>query len=443
MKTVLIKSKIKGIKNISKVICINYIKSNFDDSIFDDNHIKTIYGTNGVGKSAIIHAYDSYKYISLNKYPFKDIFFMPQFVKLLNNRTKEFEIENVVANRNNGNILRVSHAITVALNQFSELYIKKEVVKMLNSRLEPGKVIFSQSNGNITVIQDDSYRSFLEKSDLKNNSILSLLSTEFYVRHSADVNLVFNNFENVISACFLFANNIQITYGSLEDNHENFNTFTLINSIKENKGINSYIKDVTIIRSIAARYQGKRYLWIINNGEENRYKKLIEKLTIFLKLLKPQLKMVEGKFENTDGAVFCNLVFHYKDGDVDYEFESTGIKKLCALFAGLYNASKGSISFIDEIDSGLHDVFLSKLIEYFALYNDCQLIITTHHVGLMDVVKPISKSIDFITDNGDIKQWVKDGSFSPSSLYLKGNIEGLPFNLNAIEFSEVFGDNDD
>lgn len=47
---------------------------------------------------------------------------------------------------------------------------------------------------------------------------------------------------------------------------------------------------------------------------------------------------------------------------MDYEFESSGIKKLMNLFYYLDAASDGFIVFIDELDSEINDVYLDKII---------------------------------------------------------------------------------
>ena len=240
MDTLLIKSSIKGIKNLSNKIDINYIKSNFDMDVFNDNHVKAIYGANGVGKSAIVHAYDTYKFVTLNKYPFLDILFVTKFAELLNNKTKEFEIENIVANTNVDGILRVSHKIVIGLNSFNEFYFKKEIIRQLNSRLEYGKTFFEQENGEVKVALDENHLSTISKTDFKSNSIVTIMVNAIYDRHKSDNKTEFSPFENVVSACFLLATRLQITYGSLEDNHEYFNTFTLMRSIKEKKDVAKY-----------------------------------------------------------------------------------------------------------------------------------------------------------------------------------------------------------
>lgn len=58
----------------------------------------------------------------------------------------------------------------------------------------------------------------------------------------------------------------------------------------------------------------------------------------------------------------CNLRMVYENYSLDYEFESSGIKKLMNLFYYLDAASDGFIVFIDELDSEINDVYLDKII---------------------------------------------------------------------------------
>ena len=51
----------------------------------------------------------------------------------------------------------------------------------------------------------------------------------------------------------------------------------------------------------------------------------------------------------------------YKDYTLDQEFESRGIKKIMELFEYLDMSADGQITFIDELDANINDVYLDKL----------------------------------------------------------------------------------
>ena len=99
---------------------------------------------------------------------------------------------------------------------------------------------------------------------------------------------------------------------------------------------------------------------------------------------------------------------------------------------------KGGIVFIDELDSNLHDVYLCALLEYLMNYGQGQLCFTTHNVGPMDILKRNKKSIDFLSIDNKIYPWKTNGNYSPAKLYRNGMIEGSPFNIDDIDFIDVF-----
>ena len=134
----------------------------------------------------------------------------------------------------------------------------------------------------------------------------------------------------------------------------------------------------------------------------------------------------------------CSLNMVYEGFSINSEFESTGIKKLIKLYAYLQEMVQGGIVFIDELDSNLHDVYLCALLEYLMDYGQGQLCFTTHNVGPMDILKRNKKSIDFLSIDNKIYPWKTNGNYSPAKLYRNGMIEGSPFNIDAIDFIDVF-----
>ena len=434
MDIVLIDSKISGIKNLEKDIHLSFTKKIFGKEIFNQSCVKAIYGSNGAGKSGIAHAYDIFRELVLNDFPFSDPLFTPKFCQLINKKSKTFSISNTFAINIDEKIYRVRYSVSVGMDVAMNLSFKSEKVELLNSRLDNPTTIVEVKDGVIANDVIDQSIQFIKQPEslLRKSSVLrSVLGKEFDQTSTSAIAL----YSTLMLAMF-----INVSYGSIDDSHETFDCKSLLNSFEDGKFTTDKLSKALTLDSLVQRLQGEHYVWIIDRKEEKQYKELTKQLASFIKLLKPSLKDIEIKFKHDSVASYCNLRFFYKDYDVDYEFESTGIKKLCILFSALYNASKGRITFIDEIDSGIHDVFLTKLIEYFALYNDCQLIITTHHVGLMEVVKHLRKSIDILDDDGTIRTWVKNGKYSPSSLYSKGYLRGVPFNLQSSDFAYIFGE---
>ena len=67
------------------------------------------------------------------------------------------------------------------------------------------------------------------------------------------------------------------------------------------------------------------------------------------------------------------------------------------LFYYLEDACMGMITFIDELDSNINDVYLDKIIEYFILYGKGQLCFTSHNLSPMSVLKKNKNAITFIS----------------------------------------------
>ena len=428
-------AKIMGVKNIDKEIELSFTNKIFDLSIFNGNYIKAIYGSNGSGKSGIIHAFDILKTVVLSDFPFKEQIFASKLAKLINKKTNQFYIEVNFSMNIEEVVKRYRYFLSIVIDDSNALSINKERIDILDTRMDFASTVVETSNGVLVC-------------EPKNNKIIKDYS-EVYGRENSILRSIFptgkidTNDKELCAfiSVIIFASVINTSYGSESDRHIDFDYKTFIDAIRNNdtKKVNFSHSTLT---SLGSMINGEKYLWIIRYSEEKEYTKLTKKLSKFLRLAKPTLKDVEIHFKRDGNYSLCELEFVYpgnkKDYRVDYEFESTGIKKLCSLFKVFNEASKGEIVLIDEIDARVHDVFLTNLIEYFVLYNNAQIICTTHNIGLMESLKNISKSIDILADDSTIRTWVKNGDLSPSSLYKKGYLSGTPFNLNPADFSEVF-----
>ncbi len=243
-----------------------------------------------------------------------------------------------------------------------------------------------------------------------------------------------------LHAAWYFFLHVSVFFGGDADNHVFFDIKSYQKVLKDPRE-NRLVEMANPLQKsmIASGLKGNRYLSIISPNDEKEYLKTVKKLGEFLKIAKPDIKKLDVTFTHDGVWSYPELRFNYDGYSIDYEFESTGVKKLCALFMALERSSN-SIVIIDEIDAGIHDVFLVNLIEYFALYSPCQIIMTTHNIDLMDSVKGLSKSIDILTDEPSVVPWVKKGTLSPISQYKRGYLGGTPNNLNPIDFAPIFND---
>ena len=182
--------------------------------------------------------------------------------------------------------------------------------------------------------------------------------------------------------------------------------------------------------------------WCLKNLYSS-YEEQIAKLSMFIQIFKPELVNIEVDKKDFDQFYKCNLKMIYENYTLDQEFESRGIKKMMDLFYYLEDACMGMITFIDELDSNINDVYLDKIIEYFILYGKGQLCFTSHNLSPMSVLKKNKNAITFISSVNTVHTWANNGNLSPENAYKNGFIEDSPFNVDASDFLGILGGTDE
>lgn len=431
MECLLLNAKINGIKTICKEVELSFTNKNIVADDFEKNYIKCIYGSNGAGKSGIVHSFQILKYMLSNNFPLKNPIFSSELLNLINKKTNAFSIEVTFAIRFDNDIDRYRYRIE--LSKDIEVVIKREKLESLNSRLGVSKIIFDTDNFKTA---KDKFLNNLDLMSLKYNSLIRVLDEEMSSSKTFDGDLSLG----VLSTLY-FALKLDVVFASGHDDHglasidSSFSAFKHQIRNLDDKPVFALYEDY-----LSSRID-KKYVWKINKSEKKRYEEMVKRLTRFIRLFKCDLVNIKATFESPNKNspfLLCFLKFCYKDYDIDYEYESTGTKQICRLFTAFSNASKGNIVIIDEVDAGIHDVIISKLFEFFTMSKPCQIIATTHNIGLMDTLKDGNKSIDVLCENGDVTSWKKVGNVNPSSIYLKGYMYGIPFNLDSMDFYDIF-----
>ena len=130
MRFYLLQMKVNGIKNIDKEIVLNFynktLKKTFE---FNNSNIKSIYGSNGSGKSAIINAVDIYKNLILNGNYLSDSRSLRVLNELINKKNNKFSIELSFLYYNKDEFIRsdvVTHRIEVIKESRNNLRISYE-----------------------------------------------------------------------------------------------------------------------------------------------------------------------------------------------------------------------------------------------------------------------------------------------------------------------------
>lgn len=418
MKIFMLSFKVNGIKNIEKEIEINFYSKTLKRFNPCGSNVKGIFGPNGIGKTSIIKGMDILRKISLNDNYFTNDFNIIILDKIINKKIEKANIEVEFLLIKNKKKYKYIHNITIARNSPKEIKILFEKIgkKDPNTDQVVGEILIE--NG---IIKNDS----LHKDDLK-NEIIDI--TKNLLEKRSIINIVKSSILKSIDLenIYYFYKKLHIKIDR-EDSHLGY--ALMDNPLKDDVPFNDPIGNYDMIIS-------KNNLQIF----EDYYLKRMAK---FLKIFKPNLKNIEYEKKEGKEEYYINILFVYGDYKVDYEFESMGIKNLFRLFIYFGALSDGDIVVIDEIDTSIHDIYLNKLIEFFAVDGKGQLVFTAHNITLLQTLKKYKHSIDFINENMEVVSWIKNGNSTPFKSYKDGYIKGLPFNIKEYDFLEIFSQESD
>ena len=423
-----------GIKNIDKDITLNFYKKTVNKDFDPEQYkVKAIYGENGSGKTAVVLGVQLLKDILLENNYLGDSANQKYLDEIINKKTKRFHIESEFLCRFNNNFNIYKYSFSLVKNEIGKYVIEQENLYIKSSLYATSKykMLFEIADNEIRIGNEYSYLfdtiRLATANLLGNMSLIDIMTgklgdfgKEVFITHLAYLHL--------------FAT-LLIT--SIDDT-ERHNKIQLRESV--------VISDVFEGRADLKGNVTPRIDWIIGNNrlvlKDNisDYETEVGKLKRFIKLFKHDLVDIEIDKKENNEVFDCSLIMVYDGYKVHVDFESTGIKKLIALFDYLSFAMDGKIVFIDEMDSNINDVYLCKIVEFFKLYGKGQLCFTTHSTSPMEVLKDSKNSIDFLSSDSRIVPWKKNGNYTPESLYRKGMIEYLPFNIEAEDFLGILGD---
>jgi hypothetical protein len=418
MKVFMLSFKVNGVKNIEKEIEINFYNKTLKRFSPCGSNVKGIFGPNGIGKTSIIKGMDILRKISLNDNYLTNDFNLIILDKIINKKIEKanLEIEFLVIDDNKKKS-RYVHSITIAITSPKEVKILSENIKKKDSNTDQivGEILIE--NG---IIKNDS----LHKDDLK-SEIVDI--TKNLLEKRSIVNIV-----KPSALKSLDLEKIRYFYRKLhikidrEDSHLGY--ALMDNPLKDDMPFNDSIGNYDII---------------ISKNNLQIFEDYLRRMTKFLKIFKPNLRNIEYEKKEGKEEYYINILFVYDDYKVNYEFESMGIKNLFSLFTYFRALSEDEVVVIDEIDTSIHDIYLNKLIEFFAVDGKGQLVFTAHNITLLQTLKKYKHSIDFINENMEVISWIKNGNSSPFKSYKDGYIKGLPFNIKEYDFLEIFSQESD
>ena len=418
MKVFMLSFKANGVKNIEKEIEINFYNKTLKRFSPCGSNVKGIFGPNGIGKTSIIKGMDILRKISLNDNYLTNDFNLIILDKIINKKIEKanLEIEFLIIDSNKKKS-RYAHSITIAITSPKEIKILSENIKKKDPNTDQivGEILIE--NG---IIKNDS----LHEDDLK-SEIVDI--TKNLLEKRSIVNIVK---PSVLKSIDL--EKIRYFYRKLhikidrEDSHLGY--ALMDNPLKDDIPFNDSVGN---------------YDMIISKNNLQIFEDYLKRITKFLKIFKPNLRNIEYEKKEGKEEYYINILFVYDDYKVNYEFESMGIKNLFSLFTYFRALSEDEVVVIDEIDTSIHDIYLNKLIEFFAVDGKGQLVFTAHNITLLQTLKKYKHSIDFINENMEVVSWIKNGNSSPFKSYKDGYIKGLPFNIKEYDFLEIFSQESD
>lgn len=137
-----------------------------------------------------------------------------------------------------------------------------------------------------------------------------------------------------------------------------------------------------------------------------------------------------------NGKIGYSLVFDKMIGgkirSIPYVMESSGIKKLTRMFLALVGGVDGMTVFIDEIDSGIHDLMINELLSKISESISGQFVFTTHNTELLERADP--RSVFVISVDAEGYRTIRSFSSIDKTQknhnnrirYLRGTFSGIP-----------------
>lgn len=427
MEFYLLEFRLKGIKNIEKEIAINFYKQDIRKFNRDNYNVKGIFGRNGIGKTAIIKGIEILRNIVLDN----DYLILKNSLlnEMINKKLKKCHLSTeflVVDEEKRKHIFE--HSIDLKLEN-GKIIITKEIInKKKLDRKEISRTLIIE-NGEINKSKSNYFKKLdgiekLSMNLLDRKSIVKLLVND--IVKGRKNRLESEKFEFIY--LYVLYSKINV-FTHLEDSHYKMVSVNFENQNWLDKIYIDYINQ-----------EGKKRNILLKTKEEiNFLKKSLKRKEKFLKLFNPEIEKIEFEKKDFDEKYYeIEYIFCYKEYKINFEYESMGMKSLFRLFDVLDTVNNGGIVFVDEIDMSIHDLYLNRLIEFFAENGKGQFVFTTHNTSILDTLKKYKNSIDFVTEYQEIKPWIKNGNYSPRKQYLEGMLPNMPYNIEYYDFFEIF-----
>lgn len=439
----LLKIRTFGLKNLKNPVELSFCNNIIEDKVKFNSSIKAIYGSNGSGKSAIMGSVDLYKsIISTSNYLLKDSN-QEHLKKLINYQTKKFSFELIFSDcmfqKSKDSIFK--HELTIEFNELTQNYeITHESLGAQKGRnindFEP-LIAVNKQNLEVFSFNKDLSNKFFETFLKRRIGLESILFYSFETIFSNELNPS-NIFEREPLTELMFGTIVSILNLSVfmldSDRHEQFELAKKISKYYEKLKNNENVS----LDNIKQSFKIDKYNELVEINSFGNYKKRNALLENFIKVFKPNLIKINLNERRENNVYHCRKSFIYDDGEVDIEYESSGIKQLVKLFNNLYAFYKGAVVFIDELDVNINSIYLKKLIEFLIGRAKGQLILTTHNLDLMEALRKEKAGIYALGFDNQLDIWSISGNANPKNYYVDGYFAHSPNNVENFDFLAAF-----
>ena len=406
----------------------------------------SIYGENGIGKSNFVDSFYTLKKIVSTRT-------INEKIRILTEKQKELQTDDF-----NKALYFFGQLGSIIKNGFFSNSIDiinecKTIDSKDNMIIEVGFKIKSKSG--IYCIETDNTDIISEKLDFTLNknkvNFFEITKKEKYLNESVFIDNEYKKeILSIIEKYWGKHSLLSLIAYEIEDKKENYVKKKIFNGIFE---VINFFSSLSILSRNKLEVfkdieEEKLFYGTISANEEKKLINIENVINTFFTALFSDIKQAYYKKKVDSDKINYILCFkkniYNKLIDIEYNRESTGTKNILKILPYLISAAKGKTVIIDEIDNGVHDLLMLKILENLSENLKGQLIITTHNTLLLEEEFIKDSIYIFKVDENANKKLLAlnkfEGRVHPNlsirKRYLKGLYGGIPFPMD-IDFNEL------
>ena len=406
----------------------------------------SIYGENGVGKSNFVDSFYTLKRIVSTRT-------INEKIRILTEKQKELQTDDfdkaLYFFGQLGSIIKngfFSNSIDI-INECKTIDSKDNMI------IEVGFKIKSKTG--IYCIETDDADIISEKLDFTLNknkvNFFEMTKKEKYLNESVFIDHEYKKeILSIIEKYWGKHSLLSLIAYEIEDKKENYVKKKIFNGMFE---VINFFSSLSILSRNKMEVfkdieEEKLFYGTLSVSEEKKLTKIENVINTFFTALFSDIKQAYYKKKIDNDKINYVLCFkkniYNKLIDIEYNRESTGTKNILKILPYLISAAKGKTVIIDEIDNGVHDLLMLKILENLSENLKGQLIITTHNTLLLEEEFIKDSIYIFKVDENANKKLLAlnkfEGRVHPNlsirKRYLKGLYGGIPFPMD-IDFNEL------